>query len=307
MAKLPNNKHDSYLRSVLSDMEVAAVYFKTVLPAHLVERLDFSTLKLTPNSYVSDELEQSMSDVVYSCGFKGGGSLAVEIALLIEHKSYYDKYALLQIGGYLFSGYRQQLKQEKKKKNLTPIIPILFYHGEEKWDYRTLENLFGDEYAEFFDYIPNFSYIYNNLRDTADGELMALQHGFLTTSLLLLKHTFDSAWIQGNVDMLLLVGLSQGEESRHRSMLLYLFDRMEFDEEQIMEKIKEFPKDIKEKIMSTYDLLIEKGRKEERSKAEAEKLAEKRESVIKMLRNGFDMKLISDIIGLPIKEIEKLK
>jgi len=51
----------------------------------------------------------------------------------------------------------------------------------------------------------------------------------------------------------------------------------------------------------------QQGRLEERAKAEAEKLAEKKESAIKMLQNGFGVKLISDIIGLPIEEIEKLK
>ncbi|WP_244525895.1 RpnC/YadD family protein [Sphingobacterium wenxiniae] len=47
----------------------------------------------------------------------------------------------------------------------------------------------------------------------------------------------------------------------------------------------------------------QEGRLEERTKAEAEK----RESALKMLKNGFDIQLISDIIGLPIEEIEKLK
>lgn len=58
---------------------------------------------------------------------------------------------------------------------------------------------------------------------------------------------------------------------------------------------------------AVLDYAKEEGRKEERAKAEAEKLAEKKESAIKMLQNGFDVKLISDIIGLPIEEIKKLK
>ncbi len=47
---------------------------------------------------------------------------------------------------------------------------------------------------------------------------------------------------------------------------------------------------------------IEKGRQEERAKAEAEK----RISALKMLKSGFDSKVIADIIGLSIEEIEKL-
>ena len=47
----------------------------------------------------------------------------------------------------------------------------------------------------------------------------------------------------------------------------------------------------------------EVGRLEERAKAEAEKKA----SAIKMLEKGFELQMISDIFGLPVEEIEKLK
>ena len=46
-----------------------------------------------------------------------------------------------------------------------------------------------------------------------------------------------------------------------------------------------------------------KGLAEGQAKAEAEK----RESAIKMLSSGFDIKLISNILGLTVEEIEKLK
>lgn len=52
---------------------------------------------------------------------------------------------------------------------------------------------------------------------------------------------------------------------------------------------------------------LEEGRQEERAKAEAEKLAEKKESALKMLQNGFEVKLISDILGLSVEEIDGLK
>ncbi|MGH2622372.1 MAG: Rpn family recombination-promoting nuclease/putative transposase [Sphingobacterium sp.] len=51
----------------------------------------------------------------------------------------------------------------------------------------------------------------------------------------------------------------------------------------------------------------EEGRLEERAKAEAEKLAEKKVSASKMLENGMEMQMISDILGLPVEEIKKLK
>lgn len=52
---------------------------------------------------------------------------------------------------------------------------------------------------------------------------------------------------------------------------------------------------------------LEKGRQEERAKAEAEKLTEKHNSARKMLKSGFDVDMIADILGLSVKEVEKLK
>ncbi|WP_410528441.1 PD-(D/E)XK nuclease family transposase [Sphingobacterium sp. SGG-5] len=44
---------------------------------------------------------------------------------------------------------------------------------------------------------------------------------------------------------------------------------------------------------------------EEKGKAKAE--AEKKESAIKMLGRGFEVKLISEILGMSVEEIERLK
>jgi len=55
------------------------------------------------------------------------------------------------------------------------------------------------------------------------------------------------------------------------------------------------------------DKATKEGKREERAKAEAEKLLEKEQMAKKMLANGFDTKLIADIIGLSIADIEKLK
>ena len=62
--------------------------------------------------------------------------------------------------------------------------------------------------------------------------------------------------------------------------------------------------------MSTYDRLIEKGRLEgiEKGRLEAqEKIhTEKLRAASKMLESGFDFRLISDILDLPMADIEDL-
>jgi len=53
----------------------------------------------------------------------------VKISLLFEHKSNPEKFTPVQLGGYLFSGFQKQMAQDKE---VSPIIPVLLYHGKER-------------------------------------------------------------------------------------------------------------------------------------------------------------------------------
>jgi|SRR5690606_15250317 len=118
-----SSPHDSFFRSILADRRMALDYFKSALPKHIIGLLDLSTFKRLPDSYVSAELEKTMSDVVYTCQRKDGkGSVAV--CLLVEHKSSQDRYTPVQVGGYLFSGYQlaDQARTEAAYAHHTRLI-----------------------------------------------------------------------------------------------------------------------------------------------------------------------------------------
>lgn len=80
----------------MGNQQIALDYFRSCLPAHVLDKLDFSTLRQLPDTYVSKELQKSISDIVYSCQ-RAGGLGEVKVSLLIEHKSYVDKYTPVQI------------------------------------------------------------------------------------------------------------------------------------------------------------------------------------------------------------------
>src|SRR5690606_25989774 len=316
---------------------------KSALPEHVIRLLDLGSLKRLPDSYVSSELEKTMSDVVYTCR-RSGGNGRVTVCLLVEHKSYRDNYTPVQIGSYLFSGYQHQIRQGRKR--LTPIIPVLFYHGKQKWEYWTLDRLFDGLGDELLDFIPDFSYVYHNLRDTPDAVVEALHNQFLASSLLMLKHSHDKAWLDRNLQKALLMALLEACVELQQAFLTYSFVQIELTDEQILEIITELPLTIEDKVMSTYDLLIakgiekgiergiERGRNEERIRAQrliaqerakveqerakveqerarveqalARAYADKLESALKMKRSGFDNATIAEMLTLPIEEVEKL-
>lgn len=286
---------------------MARAYFRTVIPDYILDTLDLSTLRPMSESYVSADLKKILSDVVYSCKRKDHKGDA-GISLLLEHKSAPDKYTPLQIGSYLFSGYRQQVRQGATP--LSPILPILFYHGKDQWEYRTMSTLFGEtgqkvgdeKNLDLYPFIPNYQYIYHNLREIPDGKIGSSENKFLSASLLVLKHAFDRSWLSDNFMSFLIDGLPYGDKELQQAFITYYFNRVDFSEKQAEEKINKLPLNIKETVMSTYDRLIEKGRLEEREKVYTEKLR----AASKMLESGFDFQLISDILDLPMADIEDL-
>jgi len=114
--------HDTFVRGILADKVAASDYLKVPLPLFISENLDFETLTQTSESYISKQLRETFSDVVFSCKLKDADQY-VKVSLLIEHKSYIDKYTPVQIGSYIFSGLQKQVANREK---LSMIIPILF-------------------------------------------------------------------------------------------------------------------------------------------------------------------------------------
>ena len=79
-----NKPHDHLFKSTFSDKRIARDYIRNFLPSSLTTKLDLNSLELSSTSYVNADLEESISDVVYSCGY---GRESLILSLLFEHKS----------------------------------------------------------------------------------------------------------------------------------------------------------------------------------------------------------------------------
>ncbi|SDH41551.1 Putative transposase, YhgA-like [Dyadobacter soli] len=177
--------HDTFIRAIMGNQQIALDYFRACIPQHILDLLDFSTLRQLPDTYVSKDLQKSMSDIVYACQ-KVDGKGEVKISLLVEHKSYVDPYTPIQIGSYIFSGL---LKQIGDGESPSLIIPILLYHGKVRWEYKTLVDLFEDMEPALQEFVPDYQYIFHNLGQISDDETQSLHNKFLAASLLAMKYS----------------------------------------------------------------------------------------------------------------------
>lgn len=122
-----------------------------------------------------------------------------------------------------------------------------------------MDRLFDDLGDELLVFLPKFEYVYHNLRDTPDAVVEALRNQFLASALLVMKHSHNKAWLARNFLRMLLMALPSASTELQQAFLVYSFLQVEMNDEQLQEVIEELPLTIKRKVMSTYDLLIEKG------------------------------------------------
>lgn len=275
---------------------MATAYLKSYLPAFVSNRLNFSTLTQLPDTYLSEDLKKTMSDIVYSCRRKDGKG-TIKVSLLIEHKSYPDKYTPVQIGSYLFSALQ---KQAQNNEPLSLVIPVLLYHGKGRWQYRTLAGLFDNVENEWKRYLPDFEYIYNDLGALTDAQVEALNDKFLAASFLTLKHSFEREWLERNAVQLLILA-AEGPKGLQKGFIIYLYSRGKL-EEKILNSL---PEPLKKTIMNTLDIYIEKGRKEGMEKGIEKGKGEVVKNLITEL--GFSDDQAARIAEVPVAFVKKVR
>jgi hypothetical protein len=53
--------------------------------------------------------------------------------VLVEHKSYPDRWTMLLLLRYMVRIWDKEIAQNKELKTLPSIVPVVFYHGTRRW------------------------------------------------------------------------------------------------------------------------------------------------------------------------------
>ena len=189
-----NNPHDKLFKATFSMKSVILGYMMDVFPAKYREKLDLETLERDQTSYISKNLEETYSDLVWRCQLKTGRQ--VMISLLFEHKSYKPKRPHLQIGEYQFGAYRIQ-DQANPDVPLIQVVPILVYHGQEGWTFvEPFESYFEEIDDDFIAFLPKSDFILTNIQSYSDNVIQAFRVRFLEKIFLGFKYFFDKEYLR---------------------------------------------------------------------------------------------------------------
>lgn len=259
--------------------------------------MDLSSLKVKKESYLNEELKEFFSDLILEVVLNSKYDTKLELALLFEHKSYPDKFVLIQIGYYIFSHY---LKAIKNKKPLVLIIPIVYYHCRQKWRVPKLVKLFTEYGKSLTKYLPQFEYLFFSLNEIPKERLVHIRNAMLTVALVAQRSSSNQKELLEEIGRIInAIPVENLDWNFFELILVYFVGITDLRASEVIEIVEKLNTPIKEKAMTTLDRLVEKGKIEGR-------MEEKVEVVLKSFSNGLSISLISNITSLSEGEVEKI-
>ena len=290
-----SNIHDKFVKEMLSDRGLAIAFLSNYLPEEVGNLLLFDSMHYESTSYLSKELKESFSDIVWSISTKSNSR--VKICLLLEHKSYIEPNAAFQILEYMALGYQKQLKNKQK---VELILPILYYHGQAKWVYRPIKSYFTEYDAVFQKYLPNHHTEFVDLAAMSEENIESLANGLLRSTIMLQKYYPDGEALMSRVGLIMENLLPYLESTMIHSIFVYILQNDYVDKKKLKQTLAILPKNINNNIMSIYDELIQEGI--EKGKLEGiEEGIEK--TILNAFANNIDLNTIRLITGEPLEKI----
>ncbi|MFH0925573.1 MAG: Rpn family recombination-promoting nuclease/putative transposase [bacterium] len=262
-----HNPHDSFFKEVLSKKESAIDFFNNYLPPELSNLIDIKTLQIKKDSFIDKELKQFYSDILYQVKVKGKSAY---LYLLFEHQSSVDRFITLRLLEYRAKIWRLEIKQQSELKLLSPIIPLVLYHGTRKWNVggRFSDIISLGDRKELRLYLPDFSYILYDLSVYKDEEIKG--NIINRICLHLFKHIFDNDFLLHLERIFpLLKNLLEGDKTALEyleTVLRYIMSTREDASREVLKKIMEktISRETGGVVMTVAEQLIEEGREEGR-------------------------------------------
>ncbi|MBD2756207.1 Rpn family recombination-promoting nuclease/putative transposase [Spirosoma validum] len=175
--------HDKFFKETFSRFDVLTDFIQVFLPSEIVQKFHFDSLVRESDSYLDSQLSEYFVDLLFSINY---GSQQIQIALLLEHKSYIEDFPHFQLNQYLLNYWTTQIKA---KHPLIPVIPIIVYHGERRWKKQPVINYFGKLDNTLAAFVPSFDYVLIDLNTINDQRLSAFKTDYARLTALLLQNS----------------------------------------------------------------------------------------------------------------------
>ena len=297
--RMTSTPHDAVFKRFLRHPETATDFLTLYLPEAILQRCDFSTLRLQSASFIDEDLRAWYSDVLWSVQTTCGTGY---VYVVIEHQSSPDSHMAFRLMRYSMAVMQRHIEHDKRRP-LPLVIPMLFYHGSRSpypWSLCWLDE-FADPTTARKLYTAAFPLV--DITVVPDDEIV--QHRRVALLELIQKHIRQRD-LMGLIDQLVILLVTEcandsqitallnyilltGDEARFKKFISELTRRMPQHRERIMT--------IAERIYNDGWLLgMEKGKEEGEQRL-----------LRLLLQNGADPEWIQKITGLSTEQMQALE
>ncbi len=156
-----------------------------IVARDLADLIDFNRLVPLNRSLLPETLREQEADIVFRVPFKSRARTdELLIYILVEHQSTVDEMMGFRVLFYMMLIWDAQRRHwesddvPKGKRRLQPILPIVFYTGDRRWQTPlTLEAIMAlpEELSRF---VPKFDTLFLNVKETDAATLTQTDHPF---------------------------------------------------------------------------------------------------------------------------------
>jgi predicted transposase YdaD len=137
--------HDQGYKRLFSHAAAVEELLRGFLREDWADRLDFSTLERVGSSFVSDDLRERHSDLIWRLRLRGGDDEWCYLLLELQSTSYH--FMAVRLSSYVALLQEEVIRKEKLRTGdrLPLVLPVVFYNGERPWRApKELRQLYGE-------------------------------------------------------------------------------------------------------------------------------------------------------------------
>ncbi|MCZ0931789.1 MAG: Rpn family recombination-promoting nuclease/putative transposase [Oligoflexia bacterium] len=316
--KKPTCSHDTFFKLIFSDPKLAKELLELLLT-----KAESKVFNLDDIRFEKDTHKKQFADIVLSFSLKNYPKERAEFFMILEHKSYNDKDFYEQMLKYLYLIRELIIRQTGRAK---PVIPAMFFHG--KQPLKLKKTLQEEDFKDFLFKIPvetrksmlNFELKVINTKDPKIRKVVKNKRSKIWGVIKLLDEIWDikepSAEKVKTIVRDYFGEILKGKKKREAEEIV--IGIVEYLRDTTGLKLKEWEKaekTLKEEgilkiggVMNIREVIKEKGIWEGERKGRREGRQERdKEVILNMLKKKADISFISEVTGVPEKEIKKLK
>jgi len=307
----------------MANPKVIKEFFAKNLPAHILARIDLSTIIAHKDSFIDDKLRVKVADLLYSVDIEGEPGY---LYLLMEHASQPDRLLPYRLLKYMIAVMDNHLIKTKSK-TLPVVYPLVLYTGRKSYTYSTdLFELFGThkQLAQETLYKPYQLIDLSHLSNTQLEEY----HWFKAAALLS-KHIHEPNFLPFFKRFLIVLKeLEQHEEWEYIYVSLsYIIEAGDVsDKQEFFNTIRNLEFIEKEQIMTIAEQLRQEGYRQAMEQSEkkimtmAEQLRQEgyrqameqnKELIMimakQLLAEDLSVDMIAKVTGISIQDLKKLR